>query len=66
MKKKSIKKHFANIKKANYAGNQLLEHLKKNYVFLSDEDKQIDHLQQHLLNMNVLFSDMEKGMSSGD
>ena len=66
MKQKVIKKQFNSIKQANHASSELLEHLKNNYTFLSEEEKQINTLQKHLLNMNVLFTDLEKGMLKND
>ena len=60
IKKKSLKKQLDNIKKANYNATQLIEHLKEKYTFKTIEEKQLNILIDHLINMNILFSEIEK------
>lgn len=61
-KKKSLKKNFKKIKQVNHACVELIENLKERYVFTTDEEQRLNSTSEHIINMSVLFTDMEKGL----
>jgi hypothetical protein len=60
LKRKKIEKQINQIKQVNHSCYDFMEHLKDKYSFTDDELENIRIMQTHLLNLNVIFSNMNK------
>ena len=62
IKRKETMKNLNVLKQCNHSSYEFLEYLKNEKELNNEEIENIRNLQTHLLNMNVLFSDMQKSM----
>lgn len=62
LKKKETKKNLNALKQCNHSSYEFLEYIKQEKDLNKEELENLNNLQSHLLNMNVLFSDMQKAM----
>lgn len=62
VQKKKAEKNINALKQCNHSAYEFLEYLKENKEFNEKELENINNLQSHLLNMNVIFSDIQNSI----
>lgn len=62
IKKKKMIKDIDAIKKCNHSASEFLEYLKDRYSFSEEELENLRNTQQHLINMNVIFQQIQESM----
>lgn len=60
--RKKAEENINSVKQCNHSSYEFLEYLKENKEFNPEEMENIRNLQQHLLNMNAIFTDLQNSM----
>jgi septation ring formation regulator EzrA len=56
--KKKVQSNFDELKKVNISCTQFIEHLRDTYTFTGEELENLNNMEKHFYNLNVIFQKM--------